>query len=191
MARTIFVDPWDLSEEAAQSRYEKVVRKLNDRMREMERHGVTTEAVEKYQNLVDDMTDGRKRLPSKVSADEARNALLRVQDILEMRGSSWKETKEFSLKGMKSFREKYGINFKSVKQYNDFWASENVQRLKQLYGSAAAMEAANMRTSDDAELQKAAEDFLEDDELGDDEILEALGFENQTDLLRKLAERLR
>ena len=48
-----------------------------------------------------------------------------------------------------------------------------------------------MRTSDDAELQKAAEDFLEDDELGDDEILEALGFENQTDLLRKLAERLR
>lgn len=191
MARTIFVDPWDLSEEAAQSRYENVVRKLNDRMREMERHGVTTEAVEKYQNLVDDMTDGRKRLPSKVSADDARNALLRVQDILEMRGSSWKETKEFSLKGMKSFREKYGINFKSVKQYNDFWASENVQRLKQLYGSAAAMEAANMRTSDDAELQKAAEDFLEDDELGDDEILEALGFENQTDLLRKLAERLR
>ena len=28
MAKTIFVDPWDLSEEAAQSRYEKVVRKL-------------------------------------------------------------------------------------------------------------------------------------------------------------------
>lgn len=191
MANTIFVDPWDLSEEAAQSRYEKAVRLLNDRMREMEKHGVTTEAVEKYQNLVDDMTEGKKRLPSKVSADDARNALLRVQDILEMRGSSWKETKEFSMKGMKTFREKYGVNFKSVKQYNDFWGSENIQRLKQLYGSAAAMEAAEMRTSEDSELRKAAEDFLEDDEMNDVEMLEALGFNNQTELLRKIAERLR
>lgn len=192
MAKEIlYVDPWELSEKAAADRYGKMVRKLNDRMREMEKHGVKTEAVEKYQSLVEDMTEGRKRLPSKVSQDDARQALNRVQDILEMRGSSWRTTKEFSMRGMKTFRNKYGINFKSVKQYNDFWISENVQRIKNLYGSSAALQAAQMQTSDDDELRQLAEDFIEEDEVTDDELLSLLGFESQSQLMRKVAERRR
>lgn len=192
MAKEIlYVDPWELSEKAAADRYGKMVRKLNDRMREMEKHGVKTEAVEKYQSLVEDMTDGRKRLPSKVSADDARQALNRVQDILEMRGSSWRTTKEFSMRGMKTFRNKYGINFKSVKQYTNFWMSENVQRIKNLYGSSAALQAAQMQTSDDDELRQLAKDFIEEDEVTDDELLSLLGFESQSQLMRKVAERRR
>ena len=186
---SIFVDPWDLSEEAAEERYQKLSRRLNDRMREMERRGITTEAVEKYQALVNDMTGGRARLPK--SAGDPRQALNRVQDILNMRGSSWKGTKQFALKGMKTFEEKYDIKFKSVKQYVDFWRNENVQKLKQDYGnSGAALMVAEMQTSDDDQLRKLADDFLSDD-LPEEEILTSLGFRDQTDLLKTLAERRR
>lgn len=186
---SIFVDPWDLSEEAAEERYQKLSRRLNDRMREMEKRGITTEAVEKYQALVNDMTGGRVRLPK--NAGDPRQALNRVQDILNMRGSSWKETKEMSLRGMKTFREKYGINFKSIKQYNDFWRNENVQRIKNLYGSAAALQAAEMANIDDDRLSADAEEFLLNDSLSDEELLTAMGFRDQTDLLKTLAERRR
>lgn len=185
---SIFVDPWDLSEEAAEKRYQKLSRRLNDRMREMEKRGITTDAVEKYQALVNDMTDGRTRLPK--SPGDPRQALNRVQDILNMKGSSWKATKEFALKGMKTFDEDHGIKFKSVKQYIDFWRSENVQKLKKDYGgSAAAMLAAEMYTSDDDELKKAAEDFLS--AKPETALLSALGFKDQTTLLKTLAERRR
>jgi len=186
---TIFVDPWDLSEEAAEKRYQKLSRRLNDRMREMEKRGITTDAVEKYQALVNDMTGGRARLPK--NAGDPRQALNRVQDILNMKGSSWKATKEFALKGMRTFREDHGIEFKSVKQYIDFWRSENVQKLKQDFGgSAAAMVVAEMYTADDDVLKKAAEDFVSSD-LPENALLSSLGFKDQTELLKKLAERRR
>jgi hypothetical protein len=186
---SIFVDPWDLSEEAAEERYQKLSRRLNDRMREMEKRGITTEAVEKYEALVNDMTGGRARLPK--NAGDPRQALNRVQDILNMKGSSWKATKEFALKGMKTFEEKYGIKFKSPKQYIDFWRNENVQKLKQDYGnSGAALMVAEMQTAEDDQLRKLADDFLSDD-LPEEEILTSLGFRDQTELLKTLAERRR
>lgn len=187
----LFVDPWDLSEDAARERYQKLARRLNDNMRKMEKHGVTNRAVENYQSLVEDLTDGNKRLPKNVSAEDARTALLRVQDILDMRGSTWKETKEFALKGMNTFREKYGINFESVAQYNRFWSSENVQKLKTTYGSGAVLQAAQMQAADDDKLQQLAEDFLEADLVEAEDVLQALGFENQRELVRSMAERRR
>lgn len=187
---SLFVDPWDLSEEAAEERYQKLSRRLNDRMREMEKRGITTEAVEKYQALVNDMTGGRARLPK--TAGDPRQALNRVQDILNMRGSSWKGTKEFALRGMKTFEQKYGIKFKSPKQYIDFWRNENVQKLKQDYGgSNAALIVAEMQTSDDDTMKKVAEDFLAADDMAESDILTSLGFRDQTDLLQTLAERRR
>lgn len=191
MANILYVNPWELSEGAAQDRYEKLVRRLNDRMREMEKRGVTTEAVEKYHALVEDMAEGNKRLPSSVSEDEARQALNRVQDILEMRGSSWRKTKEFSQRGMKTFREKYGIKFDSVKQYTNFWQSEKVQKIKQLYGSGAALLFAEMQTTEGDELKTMAEEYLEDDAMETDDLLEMLGFDSQADLMRAVAERKR
>jgi hypothetical protein len=186
---SIFVDPWDLSEEAAEERYKKLSRRLNDRMREMEKRGITTEAVEKYQALVNDMTGGRARLPK--NTGDPRQALNRVQDILNMKGSSWKATKEFALKGMKTFEEKYGIKFKDPKQYIDFWRNENVQKLKQDYGnSGAALLVAEMQAAEDDQLRKLADDFLSDD-LPEEEILTSLGFRDQTELLKTLAERRR
>lgn len=187
----LYVDPWDLTEEQAVSRYQKLSRRLNDRMREMERHGVTTDAVEKYQTLVNDLSEGNKRLSKNIDKENARRALERVQNILETQGSSWRQTKEFSLRGMKTFRNKYGIKFKSVKQYNDFWRSENIQKLKAQYGSMAALEAAELQDSDDDVLKDAAESFIEGDEIADDMILSALGFESERDLVRSIAERRR
>lgn len=188
----LFVDPWDMSENAAKNRYEKLARKLNDRMREMEKHGVTTQAVEKYQSLVSDLTDGNKRLPKSIGEDEARTALLRVQDILEMKSSSWKETKEFSLKGMQTFKEKYGIEFESVAQYNKFWSSDAVQKLKSQHGgSGYALQAAYMLNSDNSKLKQLAEDFMDEDGISDDEILSALGFGSQRDIMNAMAERRR
>lgn len=184
MANLLYVDPWELSEEQARERYEKLARRLNDRMREMDRRGITTEAVEKYQMLVEDMTDGNKRLPKKVSGEDARSALNRVQDILEMRGSSWKQTKEFSLKGMQTFKEKHGIQFDSVAQYNRFWSSEQVQTLKKWVPSNEINKVAEMFTSDDDVMKKAAEDFLETDSEDPMELLEALGFDTMADFLR-------
>lgn len=187
----LYVDPWDLTEEQAVSRYQKLSRRLNDRMREMERHGVTTDAVEKYQTLVNDLSEGNKRLSKNIDKERARTALERVQNILETQGSSWRQTKEFSMRGMKTFRNKYGIKFKSVKQYNDFWRSENIQKLKSQYGSMAALEAAELQDSDDDVLKDAAESFIEGDEIEDDLLLSALGFESERDLVRSIAERRR
>ena len=187
----LYVDPWDLTEEQAANRYQKLSRRLNDRMREMQKRGVTTDAVEKYQALVNDLTEGNARLPKNINQDDARRVLDRVQNILETPGSSWRTTKEFSLRGMKTFREKYGIDFKSVKQYIDFWRSENVQKLKSNRGSMAAMEVAEMQNSDDDVLKDAAESFIEGDEIPDDEMLSALGFESERDLVKSIAERRR
>lgn len=191
MANLLYVDPWELTPEQARERYAKLSRRLNDRMREMEKHGVTTDAVEKYQALVNDMTNGNARLPKNINADDARKVLDRVQNILEMPGSSWRTTKDFALRGMKTFKDKYGIKFKSVKQYMDFWQSENIQKLKSQYGSMAALEAAELQDSDDDVLQNAAESFIEGDEIADDELLSALGFESERDLVRSIAERRR
>lgn len=184
MNNLLYVNPWDLSEEQARERYEKLSRRLNDRMREMDRRGITTEAVEKYQMLVEDLTDGNKRLPKTVSLEDARSALNRVQDILEMRGSSWKNTKEFSLKGMKTFREKYGIRFDSVAQYTRFWASEQVQTLKKWVPSNELNKVAEMFTSDNDVMKKAAEDFLKTDSEDPMELLKALGFDSMADFLK-------
>lgn len=184
----LYVDPWDLSDEQVADRYSKLARRLNDRMRKMENWGITTDALEKYQMLVDDLTNGNKRLPKKIPEAHARAALERVQNILETPGSSWKQTKEFALRGMKTFKEKYGVNFRDVKQYNDFWRSENVQKLKSVYGSLAAMKAAEMQNSDDDLMRGLANEFIESDELETDDMLEALGFESEADLLRMIAE---
>lgn len=191
MANILYVDPWELTEEQAASRYQKLSRRLNDRMREMEKRGVTTDAVEKYQALVNDMTEGNARLPKNINPDDARRVLDRVQNIMETPGSSWRTTKEFALRGMKTFKDKHGIVFKSVKQYVDFWRSQNVQKLKSQYGSMAAMEAAELQDSDDDVLKDAAKNFIEDDEIADDKLLSALGFESERDLVKAIAERRR
>lgn len=189
MANTVlYVDPWELSPEQAQQRYEKLARKLNDRMREMEKRGVTTDAVEDYQTLVHDLTEGNKRLSLQISEEDARSALKRVQDILEDPGSKWRTTKEFAQRGMKTFGSKYGINFKNQKQYIDFWRSENIQKLKKQYGSDTALVAAQMQTSDDEVLKDAAETFLESEDLDTDDLLGALGFNSQAEILRAAAE---
>lgn len=187
MANILYVDPWELTEEQAQQRYNKLARKLNDRMRDMEERGVTTDAVEDYQALVKDMTAGNKRLPSKVSLDDARTALLRVQDILEDKGSKWRTTKEFAQRGMKTFDKEWDIKFPSVKEYIRFWRSDNIQKLKHDYGSDAALVASQMQSSDNDVLRQAANDFLDKD-LDDDELLSALGFDSQEDILRAAAE---
>lgn len=184
----LYVDPWDLSDAQVADRYSKLSRRLNDRMRELESHGITTDALEKYQVLVQDLAEENKRLPKNIPESHMRSALERVQNILETPGSSWKQTKEFALRGMKTFKEKYGINFRDVKQYNDFWRSENIQKFKSAYGSQAANAVAKMQASEDDELRKAVEDFIADDEMEADDMLEALGFESEADLLRTIAE---
>ena len=187
MANILYVDPWELTEEQAQQRYNKLARKLNDRMRDMEKRGVTTDAVEDYQALMKDMAAGNKRLPSKVSLDDARTALNRVQDILEDPGSKWRTTKEFAQRGMKTFNEDWEIKFPSVKEYIRFWRSDNIQKLKHDYGSDAALVAAQMQSSDNDVLKQAAKDFLDKD-VDDSELLSALGFGSQEDILRAAAE---
>lgn len=187
MANILYVDPWELSEEQAQERYNKLARRLNDRMRDMEKRGVTTEAVEDYQALVKDMAEGNQRLPSRVSLEDARTALNRVQDILEDPGSKWRTTKEFAQRGMKTFNKEWGVKFPNVKDYINFWRSDNIQKLKRNYGSDAALVAAQMQTSDDDVLKQAAKDFL-DEEVDDSELLSALGFGSQEDILRAAAE---
>lgn len=183
----IYVNPWDLTEEAAEARYEKLARRLNDRMRTLEGHEITTDAMEKYQALVHDMSKGNLRLPSRAKGD-ARTALLRVQDILEAPGSTWKQTKENALKGMNTFREKYGVDFKSVKQYNDFWRSEAVKSLKSHYGSGGALRAAETVTTDDKALADKAQAYLDADNLSEEALLELMGYGSETEALMELAE---
>ena len=191
---SIYVDPWELPDSVVQSRYQKLARRLNDRMRTMEAHGIDNTAVEKYNALVNDLTDKtRSRLPErkKLSASDARSALQRVQDILEMHNSTWKNVKETSLKAMKTMEQRYGIEFKSIQQYQKWANSEHMAKLKRTYGYGAATELASMMTSDDATMKKLANEFLDDDSKTTTEMLKALGFNKPSELLRRSAKWLR
>ena len=184
----IYVNPWDLTEEAAAARYEKLARRLNDRMRTLEDHEITTDAMEQYQALVYDMSNGENlRLPSHAKGD-VRTALNRVQDILDVEYATWKDIKEHALKGMATFEKEYGIQFKSVKQYHDFWRSETVKALKKHYGSGGALRAAETATTDNTKMAELAKEHIENDETSEEALLDMLGYGSETEALMELAE---
>ena len=181
----LFVDPWELTEDQALRKYQKIARKLNDRIRTLEKHGVATSAMEKYQTLVEDLTDGRKRLPQALSPSDARSALLRVQDLIQDRGTKWAAVKSTASKGINTYREKYGIEFDSIQQYTKFMSSDAIRELRNLYGSDSVLAVASEVA--DNKNREAAEKFLEGDQNTAADLLSLLGFETQADLLRAAA----
>lgn len=178
-----YISPWELTDEQVEQRYKRLAKQLDERVARLEKAGYETQAVEDYDILKMDLGGGDKL---NKSPDDYRNALHRVNEILTSPSASLQTVKTQAVTGMKTFSEKYGIKFESPQQYNRFWRSESVQKLKANYLSGSALKLAEQFTSSDDKARKIAEDFIESESINESEIFSMLGYENEADLLRDM-----
>lgn len=188
MADILNINPSDLSRDNLLQVRQRLAKRLNNRMRTLEKNGIKLGAVEKYNLLLLDYYNGRKRLPeSKIQNDEIslQREVEEMQKILLMKSSSISGIKEIYGKSARTLEERYGISFSSLSQMQTFFDSQGWKLLSNMFGSKDAQRLVGSYDMQPEEIIKSVEESIN---RGERDILEKLGLKSKSEALRKIAE---
>lgn len=193
MADFNILNPYELTAEQLKQVRKTLARRLNERMINLEKHGVSVGAVEKYNLLLRDYYDGKKRIPLSTKIKDERKLAVevdRIQTILHMKTSTYTGIKSQYKKTAKTLKERYGIEFKNMEQMQSFFTSEVWKMLDKVYGSDTAQKLIGTYEQSPDEVIKSIENSIQ---RGSRDILEAMGFNSKADALKRVsnAEKLR
>lgn len=185
---TIDLSAYDLTDEQAIQVRKTLARRLNDRMKVLQKHGITFGAVEKYNLLIRDYYSGKSKIPEGVrptSGISPQAEVQKIQDILNMPTSSYYNVRKIAQKRMATMEERYGIKFENVDDYIGFWEYESWKNLSSVLGSKDAIRAIATRKRGMTEVLEDAEEYASKSDVSG--ILESFGFNSRVGVLRAIS----
>lgn len=166
-----------------------LAKRLNQRMRRLERAGIEYGAIKMYKKDVARYYTGRKGFTEsrgKTKGLTVKHEIALIQNLLNRPTSTLPGIKEIRKKAMNTFEEKYNVKFKNVKEYEDFIESDTWKKMDQLYGSGTALDLIAVSEKTVEQVRKSVEDFLKkSDKYKSEDIAKQLGFRSLKVALKK------
>ena len=167
----------------------KLAKRLNQRMRRLERAGIDYGAIKSYKKDVARYYPGNKGFKEslgKTKGISVKHEISLLQNLLNLATSTLPGIKKIRKKAMATFEEKYAVKFKNVQQYEDFITSETWKKLEELYGSGTALDLIATSQKTVSQIQKDVEDFIaKTDRYTSSDIAKQLGFKSLPDALKQ------
>lgn len=167
----------------------KLAKRLNQRMRRLERAGIDYGAIKIYKQDVARYYPGNKGFKEslgKTKGLSVKHEISLIQNLLNLPTSTLPGIKKIRKKAMGTFEDRYNVKFKNVQQYEDFIASSTWKKLEELYGSGTALDIIAKSQKTVSEIQKDVEDFIaKTDRYTSSDIAKQLGFKSLPDALKQ------
>lgn len=163
----------------------KAARRLNDRMRNLEKSGLHPKALDDYKLLLQDLGISTSRIPQRADFDfpgmTNAQANRRIKAILSQKTSSVAGVKRAYRSAMKTWKEKYGVTFKNAQQYLDFISSNEVKLFTTAFGYDELTKGMSATELTPEEVKKSISGTAESERMS---IWEAFGYQNMAEYLR-------
>lgn len=167
----------------------KLAKRLNQRMRRLERAGIDYGVIKMYRKEVARYYTGNKGFKEslgKTKGITVKHEISIIQSLLNRPTSTLQGIRRIRKKAMNTFEEKYNIHFKNVQEYEDFIESDTWKKMDKLYGSTTALDLIATTEKTVEQVRKSVEDFFEKtDKYKSEDIAKQLGFKSLPDALKK------
>lgn len=167
----------------------KLAKRLNQRMRRLEKAGIDYGAIKIYKQDVARYypeNKGFKESLGKTKGISVKHEISLLQNLLNLPTSTLPGIKKIRKKAMGTFETRYGVKFKNVQQYEDFINSVTWKKLDELYGSGTALDIIAKSQKTISEIQKDVESFItKTDRYTSSDIAKQLGFKSLPDALKQ------
>lgn len=167
----------------------KLAKRLNQRMRRLERAGIDYGVIKKYREEVARYYAGNKGFKEslgKTKGISVRHEISIIQNLLNRPTSTLQGITRIRKKAMGTFEEKYGVKFKNVQQYEDFIDSKTWEKMEDLFGSGTALDIIAVSKKSVEQIRKSVEDFIaKTDKYTSSDIAKQLGFKSLPDALKQ------
>ena len=167
----------------------KLAKRLNQRMRRLERAGIEYGAIKMYKKEVARYYAGNKGFKEslgKTKGISVRHEISLIQNLLNRPTSTMQGIRNVHRKAQHKFEELYHVKFKNVSQYEDFILSKTWEKMEDLYGSGTAFDLIAVSKKSVEQIRKSVEDYIaKTDKYTSSDIAKQLGFKSLPDALKK------
>nr|DAM32756.1 MAG TPA: hypothetical protein [Caudoviricetes sp.] len=167
----------------------KLAKRLNQRMRRIERAGIDYGAIKVYREEVARYYSGNKGIKEslgKTKGISVKHEISLIQNLLNLPTSTLPGIKKIRKKAMATFEERYNVKFKNVQEYENFIKSNTWKKLEELYGSGTALDIIASSQKSVSEIKKEVENFIaKTDKYTSSDIAKQLGFKSLPDALKQ------
>lgn len=167
----------------------KLAKRLNQRMRRLERAGIDYGAIKMYRQDVARYYPGNKGFKEslgKTKGISVKHEISLLQKLLNLPTSTLPGIKKIRKKTMATFEERYNVKFKNVQEYEDFIESETWKKMENLFGSNTTLDIIATSNKKISHVRKSVEDFIaKTDKYTSSDIAKQLGFKSLPDALNQ------
>lgn len=167
----------------------KLAKRLNQRMRRLERAGIEYGAIKMYKKEVARYYAGNKGFKEslgKTKGISVRHEISLIQNLLNRPTSTMQGIRNVHRKAQHTFEKLYHVKFKNVSQYEDFIVSKTWEKMENLYGSGTALDLIAVSKKSVEQIRKSVEDYIaKTDKYTSSDIAKQLGFKSLPDALKQ------
>lgn len=167
----------------------KLAKRLNQRMRRLERAGIDYGAIKMYREELARYYAGNKGFKEslgKTKGISVKHEISLIQNLLNRPTSTLQGIHRIRKKAMNTFEEKYNVKFKNVQEYEDFIESETWKKMENLFGSNTALDIIASSNKTISQVRKSVDEFIKKtDKYKSEDIAKELGFKSLPDALKK------
>lgn len=167
----------------------KLAKRLNQRMRRLERAGIDYGAIKMYREELARYYAGNKGFKEslgKTKGISVKHEISLIQNLLNRPTSTLQGIRNIHRKAQHKFEEIYHVKFKNVSQYEDFIESKTWEKMEDLFGSGTTLDLIAVSQKSVEQIRKSVEDFIaKTDKYTSSDIAKQLGFKSLPDALKK------
>lgn len=167
----------------------KLAKRLNQRMRRLERAGIDYGAIKMYRQEVARYYAGNrgfKESLGKTKGISLKHEISLIQNLLNRPTSTMQGIRNIHRKAQHKFEELYHVKFKNVSQYEDFIDSKTWEKMEDLFGSGTTLDLIAVSKKSVEQIRKSVEGFIaKNDKYTSSDIAKQLGFKSLSDALKQ------
>lgn len=168
----------------------KLAKRLNQRMRRLERAGIDYGAIKMYREELARYYAGNKGFKEslgKTKGISVKHEISLIQNLLNRPTSTLQGIRNIHRKAQHKIEEIYHVKFKNVSQYEDFIESKTWEKMEDLFGSGTTFDLIAVSQKSVEQIRKSVEDFIaKTDKYTSSDIAKQLGFKSLPDALNKV-----
>lgn len=167
----------------------KLAKRLNQRMRRLERAGIDYGAIKMYRQEVARYYAGNrgfKESLGKTKGISVKHEISLIQNLLNRPTSTMQGIRNIHRKAQHKFEELYHVKFRNVSQYEDFIESKTWEKMEDLFGSGTTLDLIAVSKKSVEQIRKSVEGFIaKNDKYTSSDIAKQLGFKSLSDALKQ------
>lgn len=167
----------------------KLAKRLNQRMRRLERAGIDYGAIKMYRQEVARYYAGNrgfKESLGKTKGISLKHEISLIQNLLNRPTSTMQGIRNIHRKAQHKFEELYHVKFKNVSQYEDFIDSKTWEKMEDLFGSGTTLDLIAVSKKSVEQIRKSVEGFIaKNDKYTSSDIAKQLGFKSLSAALKQ------